>query len=222
MLDIDLEYLREALERAEFHPQPWDGEDKNIGAFRSKEELIAWFCQPPGIVNQPYRDRAFYTRELAMLSRIIQPRVIVEFGTCQGIGTCLLRWLNPTAQLFTIDISGHTFIPGDHRVPTAYLALHQELSFSRNLGNSWEFEYKGVDLCFIDADHSYGPVIKDSIRAWENHSLDHKWAIAWHDHNDRHPGVVQAVKDFCCIYDMTLQSREDSDTVWVIGGSDES
>ena len=55
--NIDLEYLRKRFQAAPFRPYPWDGEDRNIGAFRSKEELIAWYCQPPGEVGQPYRDR---------------------------------------------------------------------------------------------------------------------------------------------------------------------
>ena len=216
--DPDLEYLRQCLLAAPFTPHPWDGEDRNIGAFRSKEELIEWYCQPPGVVNQPYRDRAFYCRELAYLSRVIKPNTVVEFGTCQGIGTCLLRWLNPTAHIVTVDLNEHTYMPGDLRVPMGHLAKWQNIECQHVTGMmSWEFlTSPHVDLCFIDADHGYAAVKRDSGAAWHNRSIDHPWAIAWHDHNDRHPGVMQAVAEFCANTNLELQSRDDSDTVWVM------
>lgn len=221
--DPDLDYLRQYLEAATFCPHEWEGEDRNLGSFRSKEELVAWWCQPPGVAGQPYRDRGFYSRELAMLSRLMKPRVVVEFGTSLGMGTCLLRWLNPEALLVTVDVNAVTFMPGDLRVPVGHLAGHQGIPCEYVLGNSWDFRADGnlgrsVDFCFIDADHSYEAVVKDSARAWLNRATDgHPWAVAWHDHNDRHPGVVRAVAEFCAFHGLQLQSRPDSDTVWVWG-----
>lgn len=215
--DIDLEYLRSRLQECTFYPYLWDGEDQNLRAFRSKEEFIAWYCQPPGVDGQPYRDRGFYTRELAMLSRVVQPRRIIEFGTSLGIGTCLLRWLNPEAELVTVDINSVTYLPGDQCVPVGYLAIYQKIAGRMVLEHSWEYLDANVDLCFIDADHSYKAVISDSDRAWRNMSTHNRrpWAIAWHDHNDRHPGVMAAVAEFCAAKGVQLQSRLDSDTVWV-------
>lgn len=218
MSDTDLDYLRWRLLDAEFTPYPWDGEDKNIGAFRSREELIEWYCQPPGADGQPYRDRAFYTRELAALCRLVQPRTVVEFGTSLGIGTCLLRWLNPQAHLTTVDVNSVTYMPGDVKVEIGHLAKHQGFKCNYVLGRSWECLVPTVDLCFIDADHSYEAVVKDSDRAWSNRSIFHKWAIVWHDHNERHVGVVRAVGEFCHKHMLFLQSKMDSDTVWVTGG----
>lgn len=215
--ELDLDYLRSHLRDAHLTPVLWDGEDRNMRAFRSKEELIEWYGQPPGKVNQPYRDRAFYTRELAHVSRVVQPQTIVEYGTCQGIGTCLLRWLNPTAKLTTVDVSGHTFLPGDARVEIGYLSKIQQIDCRYIQCNSWEYNGNGVDLCFIDADHSYGSVVLDSATAWRNRSQGRAWAIVWHDYNDRHPGVVHAVEEFCQARKLDLQSRSDSDTVWVTG-----
>ncbi len=215
---VDLDYLRARLQAAEFTPFKWDGEDRNLAAFRSKEELVAWYCQPPGEVGQPYRDRGFYCRELAMLSRVIKPRSVVEFGTSLGIGTCLLRWLNPEALLITVDINRETFLPGDVRVPMGHIAKHQGFRCGFIEGcNACVYAQRCVDLCFIDADHNYAAVLKDSQRAWDNRASDHRWAIAWHDHNDRHPGVMRAVAEFCKSKSLLLQSRDDSDTVWVTG-----
>ncbi len=218
--NVDLEYLRARLQRITFVPYPWDGEDKNIGAFRSKEELIAWYCQPPGVENQPYRDRGFYTRELAYLSRTIRPRAVVEFGTSLGIGTCLLHWLNPDTILATVDINFETFMPGDKCVPMGYLARHQGIQCGYVHSNSCDYVHRGVDLCFIDADHSYEAVALDSERAWGNKSTNRRWTIVWHDYNDRHSGVMDAVNEFCAAKKVELQSRPDSDTVWITGGDD--
>ncbi len=211
-MDADLEYLHDCLRRADFTPYPWEGEDRNIGAFRSKEEFIAWYCQPPGVEGEPYRDRGFYTRELAMLSALVQPKVVVEFGTSLGIGTCLLRWLNPEADLATVDNSIVACLPGG-AVEMGYLARLQEFSCKYVYDVSWAYARKDVGLCFIDADHRYEGVIKDSWRAWNNRA--DRYAIAWHDHNDRHPGVLRAVEEFCSSVGAALQSRPDSDTVWI-------
>jgi hypothetical protein len=215
--DSDLAYLRKCLEGVRLLTYWWDGEDRNIRAFTSKAELVEWYVQEPGVDGEPYRDRGFYTRELAHVSRIVKPRTIVEFGTSLGIGTCLLRWLNPLARLITVDSSIYCYMPGDIQVYTGRLSAAQDIDCTYITGNSWDYECKDVDLCFIDADHSYEAVVKDSVRSWENRSHNHKWAIVWHDYNQRHPGVMQAVAEFCEWAQLTLQSRIDSDTVWVMG-----
>ena len=216
MVDDALDYLRERLQAAVFVPYPWDGEDENLRAFRSKEELIAWYCQPPGDVGQPYRDRGFYTRELAYLSKLVRPRLVVEFGTSLGIGVCLLHWLNPGARLVTVDTAAETFLPGDQRVQIGHMALYQDIPCEYVTMNSWDYVTRDAGLCFIDADHSHEAVLKDSERAWRNRNPD-RWAIAWHDHNDRHPGEVEAVGSFCTRVDVELQWLPDSDTVWIEG-----
>ena len=68
-----LDYLRKCLEACPFRPYPWDGEDRNIGAFRSREELVAWYCQPPAPDGTPYRDRGFYTRARSL--GVMAPRI---------------------------------------------------------------------------------------------------------------------------------------------------
>ena len=213
-----LNYLRKCLEVCQFRPYQWDGEDRNIGAFRSREELAAWYCQPPAPDGTPYRDRGFYTRELAAISLAVRPRVVVEFGTSLGIGTCLLGWLNPDAALTTVDNRQDTFMPGNRVVPIGHMAQMQGLTCDYVCGDSWDYTDEGVDLCFVDADHSYAAVVADSTRAWWNRSDDgHPWAILWHDHNERHPGVVRAVAEFCGKVGVELQSMPDSDTVWIMG-----
>lgn len=214
---MDLGYLREHLHAAELVPYLWDGEDMNLRAFRCKGDLVAWYGQGPGVNGTPYRDRAFYCRELAHLSRVVQPDTIVELGTSLGIGTCLLHWLNPTAHIVTVDISTRTYMPGDQQVEMGCLAKHNKVGAEYLTMTSWSFSGGPVDLCFIDADHSYRSVIRDSEAAWRNKASGRRWAIVWHDHNEHHFGVMQAVAEFCASKGIQLQSRPDSDTVWIMG-----
>lgn len=203
------------LEHAKVIPFKWDGEDKNIQAFASTEAFVAWFSQGPGEEGQPYRDRGFYTRELDAISKAVRPKKIVEFGTSLGIGTCLLHWMNPDAKLITVDIATATYMPGDVRVRIGLLAKHNFIPCYYACMPSSEYADTDVDLCFIDGDHSYAAVKLDSERAWGNKSSD--YAIVWHDYNDRHPGVVQAVNEFCDSKGKMLHVLSDSDTVWIRG-----
>lgn len=216
-IDPDLAFFRDRMADATVASVVLDETDQNLVAFRSQRDVIDWYGQPPAPDGTPYRDRGFYVRELAHLSRIIRPRTIVEFGTSLGIGTCLLRWLNPAATLISVDIARTTSLPNGHMVPIGWLAQLQGIVYTQRIADSATYAHPHVDFCFIDGDHTYDAVSADSARAWENRSHDHPWAIAWHDHNARHPGVQQAVAEFCAAQGLSLRSRDDSDTVWVHG-----
>jgi hypothetical protein len=217
LTDPDLAFFREQMASVTVASTVLDETDKNLAAFRSTRDFIDWYGQPPAPDGTHYRDRAFYVRELAYLSRTIQPRTIVEVGTSLGIGTCLLHWLNPAAQLISVDIARMTFLPNGQSVPIGWLAKLQGLAYTQRIADSATYAHPNVDFCFIDGDHTEDAVWLDSERAWANKSADHPWAIAWHDHNERHPGVLKAVADRCAAWGVALQSRPDSDTVWIHG-----
>ena len=103
-------------------------------------------------------------------------------------------------------------------MPIGHLAKHQRIPCEFVTASSREYAALNVGLCFIDADHCYDAVWIDSVRALRNRTTTsdhHEWAIAWHDYNERHPGVVKAVNEFCEIAGRDIQSRTDSDTVWI-------
>ena len=215
----DSYFIEHAL-KAPFTPYDFDGEDRNLLAFRSQSDFISWYGQPPGTPGGCYRDELFYVRELTIISQEIKPRTIVEFGTALGIGTYLLSILNPNALLVTVDNRRTQFMPGDVTVPTGVLAKHQKIPVQYELADSTAFQFTGIDLTFIDADHAYEMVLLDSERAWANRSCDHAWAIAWHDYVPRERGVVDAVNEFCQDHGLKLITRPDSGTVWVRGEAD--
>lgn len=186
-------------------------EDKNLRAFATRDTFRDWYGQPPGLPGESYRDEGFYTRELARLSQL-KPKKIVEIGTSLGIGTLLLSILNPGAQLVTID--HRTRIPaGDGKeYVVGSLASWNGADFIQIVADSKDQIQSGVELCFIDGGHDYDTVLSDSHNAWVWRA--DKWAIAWHDYNDRHPGVMRAVGEFCSKHNLWLQQLPDSSTVW--------
>jgi predicted O-methyltransferase YrrM len=59
---------------------------------------------------------------------------------------------------------------------------------------AWSTREEGtIRLLFIDADHRYASVRGD-FESWISH-VTPGGVVAWHDYNDTHPGVVQAVDE---------------------------
>lgn len=208
-----LDFFRAQVDAyAGFVGNDFECEDKNLRAFASRDAFRDWYGQPPGQVGEPYRDEGFYTRELARVSQR-KPKKIVEIGTANGIGTLLLRILNPAAELITIDNQTQIAAADAQEHSVGFLAASNGADYRQIIGESGEQEFREVGLCFIDGDHSYEAVKEDSKSAWFWRA--DKWAIVWHDHNDRHPGVMLAVGEFCAEYGQFLHKLPDSSTVWV-------
>lgn len=212
-----LDSFKEAFSSKPFYPYLFDREDKNLTAFGSKEAFISWYGQPPG--NEPYRDDGFYPRELTWLSMWCRPKKIVEFGTDKGIGSLMLSRLNPDAIIHTIDIMQEVPMPGDGHVETGFFARSCE-NVHFCTGNSKNFEMDGVDLCFIDGDHSADGVWGDSVRAWMNRSAGERWAIIWHDYRNHHDmaGLKAAIWRFSNLVRKKVYKFADSSTVFMTSG----
>lgn len=213
-----LGYFRNTVDSQPFYPADFQGEDKNMLALRSKEEFISWYGQPPGKVQEPYRDECFYTRELTWLSSWCQPEKVVEFGTDKGIGTLILSLLNPSARIHTIDNRPKIPMPpNDGRVePGIFARKRKNAQFW--MGDSKHFQMDGmVGLCFIDGDHSQEGVWNDSLRAWSNRNMGGRWAIIWHDYRetDEMRGLKMAINRFSDLVRKRVYKFSDSATVWI-------
>lgn len=210
---MSLEYFQSCLAAyPHFKGTRFDCEDKNLKAFDSKESFGEWFGQPPGPVGNPYRDEGFYVRDLSEISQQYNPKKIVEIGTSIGMGTLILRILNPYAEI--ISVENRNWIPtgdGTERI-AGFLADLNGADHTQIFDDSSRSVFSDVEFYFIDGDHSYEAVLKDSENAWEGKA--EKWVIVWHDYNDRHPGCVQAVDEFCANHKLILNRKPDSCTVW--------
>lgn len=209
-------YFTNMMVGVNLNPLAWEGEDKNLRAFNSKEEFLDWFCHHPE-KPEPYRDYGFYTREFSFLSEFLAPKVIVELGTSLGIGTFMLSNLNPAARIYSVDCNPLQWLPGNTLCTVGKIALHNEVVSTQLFGNSFEAVIPDkFNMCFIDADHSGDSVYKDSLWAWENKDPDN-YVIMWHDFNDTHldfVGLINAVTRFSNEVEITVYKLLDSTTAW--------
>ena len=191
----------------------YQGEDKNILSWQSKEAYIKWWGQPPG--NEPYRDDGFYTRELTWLSEWCQPSIVIEIGTDKGMGTFLLDRLNSPAEIYTIDTAEHAYMPPDKQV---------EIGFFSKLNQCQVYYMKEKpdvrpNFIFIDGDHSENAVWEDSLWAWNHIDKTRRWVIVWHDfrQDGKHDGLLRAVNRFSDYSRRKIYKFIDSSTVWMTG-----
>ena len=211
-------HFSECMEKSLFNPYlEYQGEDRNLISWRSKEDYIRWWGQPPG--NEPYRDDGFYTRELTWLSKWCKPNIVVEIGTDKGMGTFLLDRLAPHAEIYTIDIAEYASLLPDKQV---------EIGFFSKLNNCIVYYRKekpniNPNLIFIDGDHSETAVWEDSIWAWQHINRFYRWAIIWHDfrQDGKHDGLLRAVNRFSNYARKKIYKFADSSTVWMSAETNE-
>lgn len=144
-------------------------------------------------------------RELTVLAAICthcRPRRVFEIGTYKGSSTLAIALNTPGAtEVFTLDLGpsvGDThkdgFGPGGlpaYEVGSYYRASPVRSKIRQLLGNSATFDYKpylhSVDFVFIDADHTYDCVRKDTETGLA--LLAPSGIILWDDYGwtERHP-----------------------------------
>ncbi len=102
---------------------------------------------------------------------------LVEIGTYKGKSFSYLV-VEPDFNQFMEPLKGHfrTLFGGD--------------SFDR----AKDFEDGSIDFLFIDANHTYEYVIRD-LQAFLP-KMKKGGVISGHDHNDQHPGVIRACREF--------------------------
>jgi len=211
-----LPYFKESVNALSFNPYTeYEGEDKNLLAWRSKEDFISWYGQPPG--SDTYRDDGFYVRELSWLSMWCKPKTVVEFGTDKGIGTFILSRLNPQAAICTIENRSKVLMPDDSRVEPGFLAKNNELNIIFYQKDSKDFSCYDAGICFIDGDHSREAVYNDSLRAWKNRRNYSRWVIVWHDYREGQVFMELkiAINRFANLVQKQVYKFKDSSTVWM-------
>lgn len=161
------EYFIKQIESKPFVSVPPVENTGELTAQVSIEDFISHYC---------YTGNA---RLWTILSMLIKPKVIVEYGTAMGIRTRLFAKLNPEAIIHSIDKNP---VAGTADAVSGLVA-QQEDNVKLYIGDSSGFAIKNVDMCYIDGDHSFMGVWKDSYRAWANKSKDSPWVIIWDDYH---------------------------------------
>lgn len=130
---------------------------------------------------------------LATVMRNANPRVALEIGTSNGMGTLLMSVNAPESKIYTVNIMPEEIISGQGGRLTT-VALEREKIGSafreRNLSNitqidantaKWEPDIGTIDVAFIDGCHDTEFVYNDTrkvLRYMEKGSF-----ILWHDFN---------------------------------------
>ena len=105
-------------------------------------------------------------------------KVFVEIGTLNGGSVLVLDSVG--ANVYTID---------RNKVELPLGTFNVIIGESTEVAQSWKL---GIDLLFIDADHSF-EAVEDDIKAWLPHVVP-QGIILFHDY-DSHRGVTLAVHE---------------------------
>ena len=152
--------------------------------------------------------RGYYLHYLAQANKV-QVNSIVEVGTWYGTNAAVLRSLFPKAHLYLIDPwvltpeyqrGGKTMSDLEEDYEKAYRKVcscfeHDPMVTLLKM-TSVEGAKKvpdGIDLVFIDGDHSYEHV-KEDIATWSK-KVRPGCLLTGHDYFSNFPGVIKAVNE---------------------------
>ena len=130
---------------------------------------------------------------LAALVAIMQPRNILEFGTCDGASTWHL-WANAPgdARITTLDLPSGTKVDGSSdeglqgMTERPLLPRDARTRLLEIDSRNWCPDVSDVEFCFIDAGHSYECVKNDTEKALS--VMCHGGLLVWHDASWRRNG----------------------------------
>jgi predicted O-methyltransferase YrrM len=127
--------------------------------------------------------------EMAAMAAIIRakcPRRVLEFGTYDG---CFAwhAWANSdeTAQILTLDLPPNIKVQGSSDIgfqgvtSRPFLPHDPRVRLVEIDSREWRGDFGDVDLCFIDAGHTYGCVKSDTEKAMS--LVRAGGVILWHD-----------------------------------------
>lgn len=127
--------------------------------------------------------------EMAALAALVaarRPSQVLEFGTYDGCSTWHF-WANSGGQcrITTIDLPSGAKVEGSTDDPLQgvkarpYLPRDPRVRLVEADSRQWTPDVSGVDLCFIDAGHSYNCVRSDTEKALS--VMNKGGVVVWHD-----------------------------------------
>lgn len=157
---------------------------------------------------------------LGALTKVLQPKLVVEFGTFMGGSTLAMASNMPAgSKIITIDLdptarSTHVHGMGvglsEFDVGCLFRGTRYESMIEQRFSNTVEFSdedlISAADLVFVDADHTYEFAKRDTETAVQ--FVKSEGTILWHDYrwepaNPECVGVTHTVNEFyeeygCC------------------------
>lgn len=156
--------------------------------------------------------------KICLVARWLDPAVIFEIGTYNGLSTLQLALNAPHATVFTLDIAPDSLeavtldigeIDRHLARKTGAFAFAVGCKFANTTasarirqlwGNSTTFDFSpyagSCNLVFIDAGHTYNYVMSDTRRALSLLDPRREGVILWHDYDQvLHPDVTRCLCD---------------------------
>ena len=147
--------------------------------------------------------------KLYTLMECIEVNSIAEVGVWQGQASYFLHQFFPSAHLYLIDPwkptekyfkEGHPPSVIHEKYDAAFKNVQQLFQSSPRVTilrktslEALSDVPEGIDLAFIDGDHSY-EAVKQDIQAWGK-KVRHGGVLSGHDYHSNYPGVIQAVDE---------------------------
>ena len=124
----------------------------------------------------------------------------LEVGTLHGVTAALLAEANPDCLVVSLDIfrdvTPLNWFANRRKNQALYVGTAQDLCL---LGAG------PFDVIFVDAQHKHEPCLADLLSADEMLAPDGK--LFAHDYDERWPGVVRAVDEFCEKYNWRIAAK---------------
>ena len=158
---------------------------------------------------------------LASVCAHLQPRLLLEFGTYDGLTTLHLAMNSPAeARILTLDLhpddpirqqnTEDTFYTRGITVGAHFCGKPEGRKIQQVYGDTTKFDHtpyqKQVDFIFVDAGHAYDLVRSDSQKALE--MVSPGGVIFWHDYHYTHDGVYTCLNELAS--SVTLRNVPDT------------
>jgi len=215
-------YARDAFERIADRQYLFRQPTRKLDALRAvceldvQDPIDGWFSEDAGM---RYRE----------LVRDAAGGIVVEVGCWKGLSTSYVARLaaNQGTRMICVDHWNGSSDAYDCDYRATLAVEDVAATFARNLARlglvvetrramsieaARSFAGAALDLVFLDASHDAGAMAAD-LDAWST-KLKPGGVIAGHDFNERHPGVVEAVRAFAETSGHTLDV--DGRSVWAL------
>lgn len=166
------------------------------------KKLFRWCHEPlldrPDIYEFEYPEdlnerRLRDAESLATVMRNTSPKVALEIGTSNGMGTVLMAANAPQAKIYTVNISPEEIVSGEGGQLTTIALEREKIGAAyreRGLTNitqiyantaKWEPNIDTIDVAFIDGCHDSNFVYNDTRKVLKH--MKPGSFILWHDFN---------------------------------------
>jgi hypothetical protein len=129
---------------------------------------------------------------LHCLLKKFKPATFLEIGTCEGMGTKVIKNALPDSTIYSLELTDEQLRQTDYFFLAGRVGVRCNLSYIQLRGDSMTYDYKsipGVEGWFIDGYHDYAHVLHESTQAFYSNAT----IIIWHDTDI--PCVFDGVKE---------------------------